>query len=64
VLGKLLGKGVTTVFIVLGPSLTGSSEAGESLALRLLLIAGSVLYVVFAFGFLERLTRGKRRLTT
>ena len=64
VLGKLLGTGVTTVFIVLGPSLTGSSEAGESLALRLLLIAGSVLYVVFAFGFLERLTRGKRRLTT
>lgn len=64
VLGKLLGGGITTVFIVLGPSLTGSDEAGGSLALRLLLIGLAVVYVVLAFGFLERLTRGKRRLAT
>ncbi len=63
-LGKLLGAGITTVFIVLGPTLTGSGEAGESLVLRLVLILLSVLYVVLAFGFLERLTRGKRRSTT
>ena len=62
--GDFLGAGITTAFIVLGPSLTGSAEAGDSLAIRLLLIVSAVLYVVLAFGFLERLTRGKRRLAT
>jgi len=61
-LGKLLSAGITAVFIVLGPTLTGDAAAGANLALRLALIAAGVIYVVFAFGLLERLTRGKRRL--
>jgi hypothetical protein len=63
-LGKLLGAGITTVFIVLGPTLTGDAAAGSTLAIRLLLIGAGVTYVVLAFGLLERLTRGKRRLAT
>jgi len=63
-LGKLLSAGITTVFIVLGPSLSGDEQAGASFWLRLVLILGAVVYVVFAFGLLERLTRGRRRLAT
>jgi len=63
-IGKLLSAGITAVFIVLGPALTGDSAAGATLAIRLALIAVGVVYVVFAFGLLERLTRGKRRLAT
>jgi hypothetical protein len=59
-LGKLLGGGITTLFIVLGPTLTGEAEAGANLFLRLSLIMGAVVYVVLAFGLLERLTRGRR----
>jgi hypothetical protein len=61
-LGRLLAAGITTVFLVLGPSLTGDEAAGLSLLLRLSLILAAVLYVVLAFGLLERLTRGRRRL--
>ncbi len=60
-LGKLLSAGITAVFIVLGPTLTGDSAAGANLAIRLALITAGVLYVVLAFGLLERLTRGRRR---
>ena len=64
VLGKLLAAGITAVFIILGPSLTGDAAAEASLFIRLLLIVGAVLYVVLAFALLERLTRGRRRLAT
>ena len=63
-LGKLLSAGITAVFIVLGPSLTGDSAAGASLALRLVLITAAVVYVVLAFGLLRRLTEGGRSATT
>jgi hypothetical protein len=63
-LGKLLSAGITAVFIVLGPSLTGDSAAGANLATRVGLITAGVIYVVLAFGLLERLTRGRRRLAT
>jgi hypothetical protein len=59
-LGKLLGGGITTLFIVLGPTLTGEAQAGASLFVRLAMIMGAVVYVVLAFGLLERLTRGRR----
>jgi len=59
-LGKLLSAGITAVFIVLGPSLTGDSSAGGSLAVRLVLITAAVVYVVLAFGLLRRLTEGGR----
>ncbi len=59
-LGKLLGAGITTLFIVLGPTLTGDAEAGTNLFIRLFMIMGAVVYVVLAFGLLERLTRGRR----
>ncbi|MCK5651685.1 MAG: DUF2955 domain-containing protein [Gemmatimonadetes bacterium] len=62
-LGKLLGGGITAVFLILGPVLTGEAAAGQELLIRLGLIMGAVVYVVLAFGLLERLTRG-RRLTT
>ncbi len=60
-LGKLLGGGITAVFIILGPVVTGDAEAGEALYLRVVMIMGAVLYVVLAFGLLERVTRGRRR---
>jgi len=63
-LGQLLSAGITAVFIVLGPTLTGDAAAGANLALRLALIAAGVIYVVLAFGLLERLTRGARRMQT
>ncbi len=59
-LGKLLGGGITTLFIVLGPTLTGEAQAGADLFVRLAMIMGAVVYVVLAFGLLERLTRGRR----
>lgn len=59
-LGKLLAAGITAFFVVLGPVLSGEAEAGETLWLRLVLIMAAVLYVVIAFGILERLTRGRR----
>jgi hypothetical protein len=59
-LGKLLSAGITAVFIILGPALTGDAEAGAELALRIFLIMFAVLYVVLAFGLLERLSRGRR----
>ena len=59
-LGKLLGGGITTVFLILGPVLTGEAAAGQELLIRLGLIMGAVVYVVLAFGLLERLTRGRR----
>ena len=59
-LGKLLGAGITTLFIVLGPTLMGDAEAGTNLFIRLFMIMGAVVYVVLAFGLLERLTRGRR----
>ena len=59
-LGKLLGGGITTVFIILGPVLMGDAEAGANLFIRLFMIMGAVVYVVLAFGLLERLTRGRR----
>lgn len=60
-LGKLLGGGITAVFIVLGPAVTGDEQAGAELFVRLAMIMGAVLYIVLAFGLLERLTRGRRR---
>jgi hypothetical protein len=63
-LGQLLSAGITAVFIVLGPTLTGDAAAGANLALRLALIAAGVIYVVLAFGLLERLTRRTRRMQT
>lgn len=62
-LGKLLGGGITAVFIILGPSVTGDAQAGAQLFVRLAMIMGAVLYVVLAFGLLERLTRGRRLAT-
>jgi len=62
--GKLLSAGITTVFIVLGPTLTGDAAAASALVTRLFLIGVGVVYVVLAFGLLERLTRGTRRLQT
>jgi len=59
-LGRLLGGGITTVFLILGPVLTGEAAAGVELLIRLGLIMGAVVYVVLAFGLLERLTRGRR----
>ena len=59
-LGKLLGAGITTVFLILGPVITGEAVAGVELLIRLGLIMGAVVYVVLAFGLLERLTRGRR----
>jgi hypothetical protein len=59
-LGKLLGGGITTVFLILGPVLTGEAAAGAELLIRLGLIMSAVVYVVLAFGLLERLTRGRR----
>lgn len=59
-LGKLLAGGITTVFVVLGPTLTGEEEAGAKLYIRVLQIMSAVLYVVVAFGIMERLTRGRR----
>lgn len=58
--GKLLGAGITTAYIVLGPSLTGTSEAGASMLLRLAFVVVGVAYVVFAFGLMERLHLLKR----
>jgi hypothetical protein len=63
-LGKLLGGGITTVFVVLGPVVTGDAEAGAKLYLRVAMIMAAVLYVVLAFGLLERLTRGRRMVET
>jgi hypothetical protein len=60
VVGKLLAGGITTVFIVLGPTLTGDAEAGAKLYVRVLQIFAAVTYVVVAFGVLERLNRGRR----
>jgi hypothetical protein len=48
------------VFLILGPVLTGEAAAGVELLIRLGLIMGAVVYVVMAFGLLERLTRGRR----
>jgi len=59
-LGKVLGGGITAVFIILGPTVTGDEQAGAQLFVRLAMIMGAVLYVVLAFGLLERLTRGRR----
>ncbi len=59
--GKLLGGGITAVFIILGPAVTGDEQAGAELFLRLFMIMGAVVYVVLAFGLLERLTRGRRQ---
>ncbi len=59
--GKLLGGGITAVFIILGPAVTGDDQAGAELFLRLFMIMGAVVYVVLAFGLLERLTRGRRQ---
>ena len=59
-LGKLFAGGITTVFIVLGPTLTGDAEAGAQLYIRVLLILSAVVYVVVAFATLERLTGGRR----
>ena len=58
--GKLLSAGITALFLILGPSLMGDAEAGAALASRILLIMFAVLYVVLAFGLLERLSRGRR----
>jgi len=58
--GKLLSAGITALFLILGPSLMGDAEAGATLVTRIFLIMSAVLYVVLAFGLLERLTRGKR----
>lgn len=62
-LGKLLGAGITTVFLILGPVVTGDEQAGQELYLRVMMIIGAVVYVVLAFGLLERLTRGRRWVT-
>ncbi len=59
-LGKLMAGGITTVFVVLGPTLTGDAEAGAKLYIRVLQIMTAVVYVVVAFGIMERLTRGRR----
>ncbi len=59
-LGKLLAGGITTVFVVLGPVLTGDAAAGATLYLRVLQIMLAVVYVVVSFGVMERLTRGRR----
>ena len=59
-IGKLLSSGVTAVFVVLGPTLTGDAAAGSTLAIRLFFIFAGVIYVVLGFGLLERLTRGSR----
>ncbi len=61
-LGKLFSVGITAVFLILGPTVTGQAEAGAKLYVRVALIIGAVLYVVLAFGLLERLTRGRRRV--
>lgn len=58
--GKLLGGGITTLFLILGPVVTGDAEAGSKLYLRVAMIMGAVVYVVLAFGLIERLTRGRR----
>ena len=42
-LGKLLGAGITTVFIILGPVLTGEGAAGAELLIRLGLIMSAVV---------------------
>jgi hypothetical protein len=60
-LGKLFGIGITAVFLILGPAVTGDAEAASKLYTRVALIMGAVVYVVLAFGLLERLTRGRRR---
>jgi hypothetical protein len=49
------------VFLILGPAVTGDEQAGDELFLRLFMIMGAVVYVVLAFGLLERLTRGRRQ---
>jgi hypothetical protein len=59
-LGKLLAGGITAVFLILGPVVTGEAEAGGELYTRVVMIMGAVAYVVLAFGLLERLTRGTR----
>jgi len=59
-LGRLLAGGITTVFIVLGPTLTGEEEAASKLYIRVVQIMVAVVYVVMAFGVMERLTRGRR----
>ena len=59
-LGQLLAGGITTVFIVMGPALTGDAEAGAKLMVRVWQIMLAVLFVVTAFGVMERLTRGRR----
>jgi hypothetical protein len=59
-LGKLFGIGITAVFLILGPAVTGDAEAASKLYTRVALIMGAVVYVVLAFGLLERLTRGRR----
>jgi len=60
VLGKLLSAGITAVFIILGPAIMGDADAGAELASRIFWIMFAVVYVVMAFGLLERLTRGRR----
>lgn len=60
-LGALLKGGVASFFLILGPSLTGDAAAGSDLVVRLVTIAFAVLYVVLAFGLMERLLRGRRR---
>jgi len=59
-LGKLLGAGITSVFLILGPAIMGDAEAGAELAIRIFWIMFAVVYVVLAFGLLERWTRGRR----
>ena len=61
-LGKLLGGGITALFLILGPAVTGDDQAGGELFVRLFMIMGAVVYVVLAFGLLERLTRGRRQI--
>ena len=58
--GKLLSAGITALFLILGPALMGDAEAGAALVTRIVLIMFAVLYVVLAFGLLERLSRGRR----
>lgn len=58
--GKLLSAGLASVFVVLGPTLTSDETAGSTLVLRLALISAAVVYVVLAFGLLQRLTHGRR----
>ncbi len=56
----LFGMAFSTVLLVIGSTTGGDGEAGAKVTTRVIQIMIAVIYVVSAFGLLQRLTRGRR----